>query len=155
MKMDSSNLAVRFAINESRNSKCRSKRGAAVWHPCNPSQIIAGHNHLPTGHCTNDDACKATCGKRAIHAEQDAILIAGNVPEHRFISLQGAQMLHVKTVDGILVPSGGPSCLECAKLILASGIDMMWLYHADGWTAYDAHTFYMMSIDGATVKALR
>ena len=38
-------------------------------------------------------------------------------------------MLHVKAQDGKACASMAPSCLECSKLILASGISWMHLLH--------------------------
>jgi hypothetical protein len=59
---------------------------------------------------------------------------------------QGCDMLHVKTVDGELVPSGGPSCVQCSKLALAAGIAGVWLFHEDGWRRYGAVEFHELSL---------
>ncbi len=58
--------------------------------------VSVGYNYLPilvgndlrAGPCDGSDQCKATCGKRAVHAEQQAIL-AGT--RERII---GASLLH-------------------------------------------------------------
>lgn len=79
------------------------------------------------------------CRKTAVHAEQDAILAAGS-------GCLNASMLHVKVVDGQLVASGEPSCVECSKLILRSGIKFMWLFHETGWKEYTADEFHKFSL---------
>jgi hypothetical protein len=55
-------------------------------------------------------------------------------------------MLHIKVVDGKPVTSLGPSCGDCSKLILASGIWYMWLLHDKGWTVYTAAQFHYLSV---------
>jgi deoxycytidylate deaminase len=127
---------IDFAIEAANRSACRSKRGAAIFFRDN--LISTGFNHKPGNLvCDGSEECKRYCRKDAVHAEQAAIL-------HGSL-LRGCEMLHVKTVDGKLVPSGPPSCLECSKLILEVGIDGMWLYHEDGWRRYDARTFHLLS----------
>lgn len=87
-----------------------------------------GCNH-PPGRiaCDGSESCRASCGKLAVHAEQDALLrcVASGLQVH------GLEMLHTKValVDGlwVSVPGGPPSCSDCSKLILEAGIDGMWL----------------------------
>lgn len=55
-------------------------------------------------------------------------------------------MLHIKTVDGAAVPSAGPSCLECSKLILEAGVAEMWLFLETGWTRYSAREFHTATL---------
>lgn len=129
---------VAAAVAASLNSPCRSKRGVAIWWPGFLKPIAVGWNDLPVGDCDGSDACKETCARRAVHAEQRALLTV--VMKH------GASMLHVKTIDGELVASGGPSCVECSKLILAAGLASMWLYQADGWREYSALEFHRLSL---------
>ncbi|TAM62232.1 hypothetical protein EPN52_00925 [bacterium] len=130
--------AVDAALRASQASPCRSKRGVAIWR--GDTVLGVGHNRQPGGfRCTGDDACKASCARTAIHAEQAALLSSTG-------GIRGAEMLHVKTVDGLLVPSGGPSCLECSKLLLEAGIAGMWLYHEDGWRRYDALDFHTATL---------
>lgn len=131
--------AIDAAVTASYRSPCRSKRGVSIWRES--GLISSGFNDvvLPF-RCAGDAACKATCAERAVHAEQLALLRA-----HR--SLDDAQMLHVKTVDGLLVPSGSPSCVQCSKLIVASGLLFMWLFHEDGWRRYDATLFHKLSVE--------
>jgi hypothetical protein len=128
---------VQFAIEASLNSPCQSKRGVAVFSA--DDLMVVGWNHKPRGFdCDGSAACKATCGRQAIHAEQMALMGNGKT--------SGCDMLHVKTVDGLLVPSGGPSCLECSKLILFCRISGMWLYHFDGWRRYEAAEFHRLTL---------
>jgi deoxycytidylate deaminase len=131
--------AVDAAIRLSQQSPCMSQRGAAVFVP---GRIIsAACNDKPRGFvCTGTASCKATCRIEAVHAEQRALLLAG--PAARY-----AEMVHVKTVRGALVPSGLPSCWQCSKLILDSGILTMWLYHPWGWTPYHPADFHRQSLD--------
>lgn len=127
--------AAYFAERASVESPCQSKRGVVIWD--SKGVVSIGHNHQPSPFpCDGSDRCKENCGKTAIHAEQHAILLA---ERNRLV---GSQMLHVKTVDGEIVPSGQPSCLECSKLILEAGIAYMWLFHENGWMWYTASEFH-------------
>jgi deoxycytidylate deaminase len=128
---------VAAAVRASCNSPCRSQRGAAIF--TNYRLITVGWNWKPGG-CDGTAACKATCRQLAVHAEQSALL------QMDLPSIEPADLLHVKTVDGVLVPSGEPSCVQCSKLLLASGsIVGVWLYHADGWRRYDVAEFHQRS----------
>jgi len=130
---------IQQAISASLKSPCRSKRGVAIWKRGARLAVSTGWNALPIGVCDGSATCKNTCGRVAIHAEQRAILSTSAL-------YADYAMLHVKTIDGSLVPSGEPSCIECAKLIVASGIGGMYLYHADGWRLYDVADFYYRSL---------
>ena len=129
--------AIDLAVEVSQWSPCRSKRGSVIF--SGDSMIAHGHNYKPKGfECDGSEACKATCRTEAIHAEQHALLYAR--------CARGAEMLHVKTVLGHLVPSGGPSCVQCSKLGLAAGVAGIWLYHEDGWTFYQAREWHALSL---------
>lgn len=132
---------VELAIEVSGWSPCRSKRGVVVF---NGDDVLAhGHNRKPRGFdCDSSSECKSTCRDEAIHAEQDALLTAGT-------KARGADMLHVKTVDGVLVASGGPSCVQCSKLALAASIAGVWLYHEHGWQRYETAEFHRLSLAAA------
>lgn len=128
---------VAFAVEVSRWSPCRSKRGVVVFRD---GDILShGYNYKPGFDCDGSEACKATCSVEAVHAEQQALLSAG---QHS----RGCEMLHVKTVDGALVSSEGPSCVHCSKLILVSGVAGMWLYLERGWKRYKAAEFHQLSL---------
>lgn len=127
---------IDFAVESANLSPCRSKRGAAIF--SGENLVSVGYNMKPRGFtCDGSEECKRNCRNDAIHAEQAAILHAR--------STYGCEMLHVKTVNGKLVPSGPPSCLQCSKLILGAGIAFMWLYHESGWKCYDTYTFHLLS----------
>jgi deoxycytidylate deaminase len=128
---------VAAAMRAAAHSPCRSKRGAAAF--TGNGLIATGFNYRPDG-CPGTAKCKATCRLTAVHAEQDAILQAGPM------ALHAAEMLHVKSVDGVLVPSGGPSCVSCSKVILHANMAAVWLYHEDGWRRYQAHEFHRLSL---------
>ena len=110
--------AVRMAM----RSPCQSKRGAVIAGR-GGSFISSGFNHQPFPfECDGSERCKSKCGKTAIHAEQSAILAAHN-------SVSGGWMLHAKAKQNKPCASMSPSCLECSKLILVSGIAWMHLLH--------------------------
>lgn len=130
--------AIRHAIDASLHSPCRSKRGAVVI--VNGRRVAWGswgYNRMPSNQikCDQSDRCKEECGKTAIHAEQMALMAAG--PMH----LDDAnELVHVKTIDGVPVYSGGPSCLECSKLMLWAGIKAVYLLHRTEPNRQDAET---------------
>jgi len=130
--------AIEAAISFSKLSPCRSKRGVAVFFD---QQVRGGgYNYKPGGLCDGSEACKATCRDEAVHAEQQALLSLGR-------RANGCEMLHVKTVDGVLVPSGPPSCVQCSKLALAAGIAAVWLFRGeDGWVRYPTNVFHDLSL---------
>jgi deoxycytidylate deaminase len=130
---------VELAMQVSGWSPCRSKRGSVIFD--RDGNVIAhGHNYKPQGfECDGSAACKATCRVEAIHAEQRALLDAGS-------RARGAEMLHVKTVNGALVASGGPSCVQCSKLGMAAGVTAMWLHHETGWRRYDTSEWHRLSL---------
>lgn len=126
------------AIELSTCSPCRSKRGVVIFRE--NLRIASGYNFKPFGFgCDGTEACKATCGDEAVHAEQMALLRGG-------LHVQGCDLLHVKSVDGQLVPSGGPSCVQCSKLALVAGVAAVWLYRAHGWQRYEAAEFHRLSL---------
>lgn len=103
------------AVAVAMKSPCQSKRGVIICDE-HSGLIASGFNHQPFPFiCNGSDDCKRNCGKTAIHAEQSAILSANR-------SLRGCVLLHVKAKDNKPCASGPPSCLECSKLILESGI---------------------------------
>lgn len=110
------------AVAQAMQSPCVSKRGVVISSE-DGRLISAAYNNQPYPFvCTGDERCKSKCGKTAVHAEQAAILRARE-------PLAGAWMLHAKAKQGKPCASMAPSCLECSKLILASGIAWMHLLH--------------------------
>lgn len=130
--------ALEQAIHMANMSPCQSKRGAVVFN--DEGLISSGYNdQVPPRKCDGSNLCKSTCRISAVHAEQFALMFAG-------VDAKGADILHVKTVDGKLVPSGPPSCVECSKLIVGACIKNVWLFHEDGWKRYTAEEFHFKSL---------
>ena len=136
--------ALALATSIGAQSPCaKSKRGVVVFQTggAMPTQLIASGCNGPPGDfvCDGSDACRAVCGKIAVHAEDRAIRGAGRFAE-------GADLLHVKVVDGVAVPSGGPSCWQCSRTIVDAGIEGVWLLHADGLRRYTAAEFHCLTL---------
>lgn len=106
----------------------KSNRGAVVFDP-NTGRIVGrGWNHQPIGYaCDGSAACRAACGELCIHAEDAAIRA---VPSNLLLDgqMHGLDLVHVKVVDGQVVPGGGPSCWQCSRLVVDVGIKGVWLY---------------------------
>lgn len=129
---------IDLAIEVSGWSPCRSKRGVVIF--TGENVVSHGHNYKPKGfECDGSEACKSTCRREAVHAEQQALMSAGS-------QAHASEMLHVKTVEGKLVASGGPSCVECSKLARAAGIAWFWLYESGGWRRYTMREFHWLSV---------
>lgn len=126
------------AVRASVLSPCLSKRGAVVF--SGDTVLTSGYNNqVPPLTCSSDAACKATCQQTALHAEQSALVGVG-------VTAHDCDLLHVKTVDGRLVPSGPPSCVQCSKLSVAYGIAGVWLFHDTGWRRYHVNEFHELSV---------
>lgn len=136
---------IDFAVEIASMSPCRSKRGAVIF---DGDDILShGYNFKPKPFdCDGSETCKATCRAEAVHAEQMALLCMRG-------SAFQKEMLHVKAVDGKLVASGGPSCVQCSKLALAIGIAGVWLFHEDGWRRYDSAEFHHLSLAAASLPS--
>lgn len=120
----------------------KSKRGAAIFAPATGNVTSRGCNHLPARiACAGDDACRAACNRRCIHAETAAIVDAHQP------GVPGCEIVHVKVVDGVVVASGPPSCVPCAAMILRARLAAAWLLHEDGWRRYPADEFYRLSCE--------
>lgn len=132
-------LLVERATAAARCSPCQSKRGVVVFLE---TYEIIGTGWNAARDCDGGDACRSTCSRVAVHAEQAALLSCDG-------DTVDADMLHLKIVDGNLVPSGPPSCIECAKLALYAGIAGFWLYHEAGWVRYAMREFYDLSLVNA------
>ncbi len=98
---------------------------------CNPCPRIDIHNNTQWGLC------------KAIHAERYAI---EHTLEDKRHLLKGSKLYHIKIdEDRIEVPSRQPSCVDCAELILETGIAKVILFHKTGFTEYDADEFLELS----------
>lgn len=138
--------AIEVARAAAASSPCaKSKRGAVLfWSEVDQlsgmvKEITAAHNGPPASwRCDGSAECRDQCGRTCMHAESRSISIALKVgihmmPVHAFTDqmlchANNYDMLHVKVVDGQVVPGGPPSCIECSKQILEFGLRGMWLY---------------------------
>lgn len=88
-----------------------------------------GFNGPPTGFsCTQDYSCRGNCAKLCMHAEARAIYAAGALDD-----VCDLELVHVKVVDGAVVPAGGPSCWQCSRLVVEVGLRGVWLFEAQRW----------------------
>ena len=137
---------VAAAVEAGSRSPCnKSKRGVVIFYADEDSYSIisSGNNAPPLPFvCDGSDACRSSCNKVAIHAEEAAILRALSLGS----SIFDADMLHVKVVDGKAVPGGGPSCWQCSRSILKANLSGMWLLHAEGWKYYSAYEFHKQTL---------
>jgi hypothetical protein len=128
------------AVEQARMSPCaKSKRGAVLFYAIGSERIdrgrsapigrTVGHgfNHPPEGFvCDGSMSCRSDCAKICIHAEDAAIR---NVhPDYVY----GIELVHVKVVDGELVPGGPPSCWQCSRVIAETEYPV-WLFEAQRW----------------------
>lgn len=140
--------ALKIAVLNARNSNCKSKRGVVIWNRYN-GMVSYGWNAPPHPFvCDGSETCRANCAKTAVHAEQKALMNALGMN----IDLRECEMIHVKIVDGEAVTSEKPSCWQCSKLILASGIKSMWLYQEEGLVEYTAEDFHNKTLINCDLK---
>ena len=132
--------ALKAAIDAAAHCGCRkSQRGVAIFHR-RFGLFSTGTNYPPAPFsCDGSKECRKVCNKICIHAEQHAMLKVG-------APLVGYEMLHIEVVDGEAVPSGGPSCWQCSRIILAAKLERMWLLHEDGLRAYTAEEFHLLTL---------
>lgn len=146
MKLD---RYIKAAVEQANMSPCaKSKRGVVVWEPLGNRIVGRGFNAPPPRfHCGGSEACRQACGKLCVHAEMNAIFSTwGRTCK--------ADMLHIKTVDGVPVPSGPPSCWQCSRNILAAGISYIWLLHEEGWKRYYAADFHRLTLQHCGLPVL-
>lgn len=143
--------ALACAVEAAQRSPCaKSKRGVVLFRDATRAPrghhkpIAIGFNAPPSPFgCDGSAACRGACNQVAVHAEQAALLYAA---AHGLRTDQ-AEMLHVKVVDGVAVPSGEPSCWQCSRLLLDAGVAGMWLLHESGLRRYDAITFHRLTLE--------
>ena len=152
--------ALSHATAIARMSPCKkSKRGVLVFNRRGP--LGGGFNGPPPGFiCDGSQECRAACPKVCNHAEARALLEAlsfarRSPTEPLDIVLHGAELLHIKVVDGEPVPSGPPSCWQCSRLILDCGISKVWLVHADGLKIYTADEFHEATLRECGLPVIR
>jgi len=136
---------MEIAAEEAKKSTCKkSHRGAIIVR--NNKIIGLGHNKpLLEEFCNpcvrediKDNSRVELCS--AIHAEQMAILNAikkGNL-------LDGSRMYNVKIKDGVMQPSGKPSCTVCSRIIYFACIEMVF-WHKEWYTLYSPEEFNTLS----------
>lgn len=146
--------ALERAVLMGARSPCaKSKRGVVIWDPEERDIMIGACNHPPTGFvCDGSEECRGHCSKVCVHAEVAAIVAAAKGDRSLGSYMQ---MLHVKVVDEKAVPSGPPSCTDCSKYILQSGIGTMWLLHEDGLKSYTAEEFHELSLKHKGLPVIR
>jgi hypothetical protein len=146
-------IAILRAIAEANKSPCaKSKRGVVAYRPYpHPHIVASGHNAQPSGFaCDGSDACKSACAMLCIHAEQ--AVLAQEFDGPRFSDR--AYLVHVKTVDGLLVPSGGPSCWQCSRLMFDPRIRGIWLFHESGWCLYGPVEFHEQTLSACGLPVI-
>lgn len=150
-------VIVDLAVESANLSPCKkSKRGAVLYIPY---EVVYGTGfNKPPGNlvCTGDKQCKVRCGKWCSHAESQAIkdaILHGACEQFcpkaspSKVDLSHYDLLHIKTVDGKPVPSGPPSCWQCAREVLETGIEGVWLLHEEGWTYYSGQEFHAKTME--------
>lgn len=102
------------------------------------------------GTCTGGAGCRAYCAISCHHAEARLASSYGT-------TLAGADVVHVKLgPDGILLmPSGPPSCADCAKQLHLARVEAVWLFHTTGWKRYPIVDFVRASIAHAINEKAR
>lgn len=164
-------FAIEQALVMAKASPCaKSKRGAALYFPFHDGQVIIGRgfNGQPDGFpCTGSASCRSHCRMICQHAEARAIMDA--MQKRSFDEVVAgvplAELVHVKAVDGKLVAGGGPSCVQCSRLIVDVGfIAGVWLYEAyvssapgpqlspSGWFYYTAADFHRVTLHNLGIE---
>lgn len=139
--------ALKAAVAVARLSPCmKSQRGVVIF-DLERGVLARGTNHrVDEQSCDGSPACRSACAKLCVHAELDA-LTAYFKPPQLLGKYPWVHMLHVKVVDGHPVPSGPPSCWQCSRHIVNSGIRWMWLLHEDGLKRYTACEFHRLTLE--------
>lgn len=139
--------AVFDAYSEALKSTCiKSQRGVIIFNR-REGILSRGYNGPPNGFLCNEAFCVNMCSQRAVHAEQMALLRynpQATLPESKNPFEVEADLLHVRMKNGRVEDlDASPTCLECSKLIVLSGIKRVWLYLGYGrlkvWDAADFH----------------
>lgn len=135
-------FAIDAAVAEAKRSPCAKSKRGVVFFTYYPERVVSGGYNaqpVPFG-CNGSAECRAACGKLSEHAEAAALRGIG-------LHVTSGDLLHVKVVDGELVPSGPPSCWQCSRAILADRrVNGMWLYHGDGWRRYKPDEFHRLTL---------
>jgi len=143
---------IKLAVEVAMRSTCeKSKRGVVIFYHARPvrfehatdglqlprvikgemsgSFVSDGCNGLPRGYaCDGSNACRESCAKRCLHAEDRAIRSALASQSEDDLSALKLEAVHVKAVGGKLVAGGGPSCWQCSRTVLDVGLAGFWLF---------------------------
>lgn len=95
-----------------------------------------------------------------IHAESRALGVARMTAYCDKHLLSNTHMLHVKIVDGDVVPGGGPSCWQCSREVLDTDLGGVWLYEHDNrvagapglWRFYRAREFHLATLRACGIE---
>lgn len=138
--------ALVHAVTVALQSPCaKSKRGVVIFDAS--GALGFGFNGPPLPfRCDGSDACRAACGKVAVHAEDRAIRSAISL-HFRHPAISPCDLLHVKVKDGHAVPSGPPNCWQCSRTILDAEIAGVWLLHEEGLRRYSAAEFHRLTLE--------
>lgn len=86
--------------------------------------IATGYNGPPTPfQCHGTPACRLACPKLCMHAEDRAIRLGCSLDD-----VSDLELVHVKVVDGQVVPGGPPSCWQCSRTVVDVRLRGVWLY---------------------------
>jgi dCMP deaminase len=140
---------VRAAEHEARKSTCKkSQRGAVIFKGweilgigCNTPTYYEGTCNPCVREKIKDDTRYENCS--AIHAEEMAIIDSGKQGK----KIEGSTMLHVKLKNGKNEACGKPSCTECSKMVLMSGIKEFIMREEGGYAIYPSEEFNRLSFD--------
>src|SRR3989338_6412369 len=90
-----------------------------------------------------EEAKNSRCSKsnRGVVIVKDDITLLGNGK-----NIEGTRMYHVKVKNDEIKYSGGPSCVQCSKLVLETGIKNFVLKHRGGYELYEAEEFHELSL---------
>ncbi len=128
--------------------------------------VASAYNGPPAPYeCKNTMVCRGHCADVCLHAEQRAILSAVGCDD-----VGDLELVHVKVVEGRIVAGGGPSCLQCSKLVQEVRLRGVWLFEErypgygtiapfnDGtppqWRFYSARAFHEATLANHGVSSL-
>jgi len=140
--------ALSRAVEAALGSTClKSRRGVVVFSRVH-GVLSSGHNGPPPPFvCDGSEQCRAACGKISVHAEMRAILALDSHARKAHAKTGCLEMLHVKIDEGgRAVPSGPPSCWQCSRHVLETGISRVWLLDEDGLVPYVAVDFHRLTL---------
>ena len=137
---------LKYLIRLAAQSTCKRSKCASII-TNNGAVIGQGYNSMPcdqTGECFKDTLPSTfksdkTC---CVHAEQRAIINAlqngCDVKDSSLFFLRFDENMNPQH-------AGKPYCTICSKMALDVGISKFYLWHEQGWTAYDTKTYNELS----------